>query len=648
MRACSSNAEIPVHNPPIDEFCQTSAREGDGSGRGSAIGSPVTHLGVSECPPHLEVADIALKRLIIEEWELAMSTQSLSDEVCAVCARCTPVSKILYVAARKLNLHLLCNESLPHNVIPTTYNFDVYERALLHPRGLLNTQAKGDVRVCQECDRDLRKSERVPKFSLANWLYYGIENLPANVGKAFATATRSEKVLVSRARASRIAFKFSELPDHKPKISDHVTSQRCVKGNVAIHPQDSARLSDVLPPSDDVIRDSLCAVFVSSDTKLTRQNIEAWRPEPILVRKSHVRDIVAFLVERNPNYAVTGTFRGFSQQNLDRLFGIDKIAADEGVPCAMEIGCLESNDAVEAATSGYIPVRAPLHAADGDDLFIDSVGYFSSDMTAVDLQDMKMRAMRHCLGGGRFVQSRTASRYVADFDEPALLSWLFPHLDPWGIGGFFDPRCERALSLEDQLRYLLNLSDSRFRDDPDFAFVYYNIHRKKAVYDSVTFRVNSRQREDIVNKLLNLDVSKLDDLIRKFKADPQYRPDGDDERSVLRLLSRVSAVTHDLPGTNGYKISLRNQIRSLITYNGSPTLFVTLNPSDVDHPLVRLYVGHNIQLEDIARGEDMSAWQRSLLVSRHPGACARFFDTMMKNFISIILRYGKDGRGLFG
>ncbi|KAG1845410.1 hypothetical protein C8R48DRAFT_444341 [Suillus tomentosus] len=48
---------------------------------------------------------------------------------------------------------------------------------------------------------------------------------------------------------------------------------------------------------------------------------------------------------------------------------------------------------------------------------------------------MKLNALAFILDRNRFLVSRTGSRFVSDSD-PGLMSFLFPHLDPWGIGGF--------------------------------------------------------------------------------------------------------------------------------------------------------------------------------------------------------------------
>ncbi|KAH9855863.1 hypothetical protein C2E23DRAFT_948009, partial [Lenzites betulinus] len=598
----------------------------------------------SEDDSYLDIVDSATRRAIIIEWEEAMSAASLTNLVCAICGRLTPPTLVTYENPHTLSLSLLRNDHLPTYVLPITYNRDAYSGAILHPKGLVNTESADNILVCNECGKDM-KNEVLPKYALANWLYYAHDRLPDEVATAFQESTQMERMLIARARASTISFKFCQMKNHYLYGTDPSVSQSCVKGNIAIHPQDAAHLNDVLPPGNDAIRDSVCAVFVG-EQKPTLRNIE--KLGPVLVRKSRVKSMIEFLLRHNLSYRVSEGFRGYSQRNMDNLFGEGTSAKEVGIPCSMEIGHIRSSDAVEGATEGYIPGQNEFVPSPGDDMLIETVGYTDGDDSPVNLDSMQRTAVAHCLHGGRFVQSQAGSRFIPDFENSELLSWLFPHLDPWGIGAFFHPDRERKITLEQQLKYLLMVEGSPFRNDPDFAFVFYNIRQKKAVLDSVTFRVPESQRDDVIQKLLAIDTQKLDALTARYTEDPRYRPQGEEELAIVRLLSRLNTVSHDLPGSNGYKVMLRNQIRALINFQGTPTLFVTLNPSDRDHPLVRLYSGHEIDAETVLRGEELSRWDRSRLAASNPSACARFFHKMISQFVHTILRFGRSGNGLFG
>lgn len=114
---------------------------------------------------------------------------------------------------------------------------------------------------------------------------------------------------------------------------------------------------------------------------------------------------------------------------------------------------------------------------------------------------MRLQAIQQCLSGGRFIHSRAGNTPERDFDNPHLLSWLFPHLDPWGIGGFHHPERTQKLSMKEQLSYLLSIDDSAFARDETFAFVYYSILQKKSVLLGCIFRVKRSQYQSLMNEL---------------------------------------------------------------------------------------------------------------------------------------------------
>ncbi|KAI0697955.1 hypothetical protein C8T65DRAFT_582249, partial [Cerioporus squamosus] len=604
---------------------------------------------------YLPVVDDALRRFIIEDWQRTVTSDKLVLVPCAVCARRTRRDDIALVNPADFDLSLLRNDALPQAVLPTTYAFELYDRAILYPDGMSDPWTLAPLSMCSECEGEILRRTKMPRLCLANWLYYGLDELPYNVSEALAVSTHVDRLLIARARTSRLSFRFKQSPNAPPGDADepHPTDprrpvpQKYVRGNVLVMPQNSTQLNNILPPSSSVIRDTVCAVFVGR-SKPTAETIH--KLKVLLARKSVVKTLIEFLVARNPYYAADDeTFFGLSQANLDALFPVQEDEADAGVPSAMEIGFISDNAAIQASTADYTTRNNDDDApADPECLLMENVGYTSGDESPVSYREMKMRALAHCLNEGRFVWSKAGDKYVPDFHNPALLTWLFPHLDPWGIGGFHHPGRARAVSMEQQLKYLLQLDDARFECDPDFAFVYFNILQKKSVCDSVRFRVKESQQRRIVAALLALDKTLLENVIHRLKHDPLYKPSTPEELNMLTLIDSVGTILPNIPGTTGYKLSLRNEIRALVNFQGTPAFFVTLNPSDVHHPMVRLYAGEEIQLDDAAVGEELSSWQRKLLVAKNPGACARFFHTMISKFINVILRYGRAENGLLG
>ena len=171
----------------------------------------MSRLDLSATHSYMQVADEALRRSIIREWQSLMTSTEFDMKVCAPCGRRTPSKKTKTIDIDVIDLRLLQNPSLPAKVRPTTYDFELYDRALLHPKGLMNCWQRASIVLCFTCSRELIDNHRMPKLCLANWLYYGHAELPVAVRQAIHDSTPTERLLVARARASRISYRFTEM-----------------------------------------------------------------------------------------------------------------------------------------------------------------------------------------------------------------------------------------------------------------------------------------------------------------------------------------------------------------------------------------------------------------------------------------------------
>jgi hypothetical protein len=178
--------------------------------------------------------------------------------------------------------------------------------------------------------------------------------------------------------------------------------------------------------------------------------------------------------------------------------------------------------------------------------------------------------------------------------------------------------------MEDQLMYLLSLHKSPFAQDPQFAFMFYNIIQKKKLSRDCLFRVKKHRYLGLMEKLQATDPEVLKRLEAKLDHNPSYQSTDEDERQILQILSLLQTINNRLPGTNGYKKRLRNEIRAPIHHLGVPGLFITINPSDVNNPLVRLLYGDDINLESVTRGEDLSKFERQKLAAKNPHITATY------------------------
>ena len=635
---------------PVTDLSLTASEEDTPPTSSEAMGINDSDAGdVSEFD-HLSVPDRDFKANIIRRWQEETSTIALKRLVCAVCAIRAFKHDTVWVFGTSVELSILRNELLPENILPRGYNLIAYNYAILNTKGLEFLDRVGHIRICLRCLKALNAGI-MPKFALSNWLYYGIESLPSTIREHFQNSSLFDRMLVSQARCNSICCKFNPRGTEDPITSGNFNSEnniltrarKGIKGNVMVLPLDVVRMNDVLPPTSESIKDTMCAIFVN-DKLPTKDTIA--RFGPILVRKSRVKSMITFLLDNNPHYTPVNGF-GFSEENLNRLFDD---GVNEGVPSSVHIGHIPSNDAIQISTSDYTPRNNSdgLVPTESDELLMENVGYTEGDDSPLSYHTMKEIALQRCLHGKPFIVSGSGNRSVFDFNNPSILTWLFPHLDPWGIGGFHHPGRTKSLNMEEQVSHLLQVDDSPFERDPEFAFVFYNVVRKATVSKTLRFTIPQRMHESVLRDLMSIDPETLITLNRVCRDNNRYRAENDEERKAFRLLQNLRMVARHVPNSDGYKIMLRNQIRGMISNRGTPTLFMTLNPSDVDNPIVRLFSGEDINLEDIARGEDMTSWRRKLLAARNPAACALFFDLMIRKFIEVILCYNEPEGGLYG
>jgi hypothetical protein len=568
-----------------------------------------------------------------------------------VCASCSKwehsfENKFRWIDFEDLPLNFLRNSQIPRDLLPDTYDVDVYEGAILNAKGMQNKTGKGPLLLCPSCQSDLLDQRRMPKFALANWLYYAVEKLPVDVRQSFDCMSPFELQLVMRASACKIIHRYS---DKNPALGN----QHYTKGNLMSVMTDHVNLRKHLPPFASEVKDTMAVLFVGQE-KPSKDNIK--KLCPILVSKSRVKTVIDFLKKNNPYYQPDEGFEGFSQEAFDSYSETNgDEAGPSTLPAELSVHHLKPSEAEESLESDYTDRNSdenPNGCSNGD-LLMENVGYTDGDRSDGNFTEMKLHAVQHCLLGGKFLMSRRGNRPLSDFESKEIMTWSFPNLDPHGIGGFNDPRRIRKLSMKEHLTHLLSIDDSPFEKDPSFAFMFYNIIRKKSNMESVHFRIKGRQRTFIINALREIQASpqSLSNLAEKFTNDHNYKPVTSIEKKIMTVMNKINMIPRDSPASLGCKQDRRNEIRGLINKYGAPALFVTLNPADVLHPLVRLLCGENVDLENSARNTPITKTAQRQLVADNPAAATRFFNIMMKMFVEILLLNncpGKCGVGIFG
>ena len=594
--------------------------------------------GLSDFPRRVSEG---FKRQIIDDWQNHMDPSAWVMVACAVCGQRIPKKDIHLIQPEDIDFSLLQNPHLPDETRPTTYNLQAYEGAILCPKGLHCKERLGPLDICPKCETALVERKKQPKNSLANWHYTGVDELPADVKEAFRTATMFDIMMVARSRATQITQLYSNKKGSFNYQQNHSESQRYDRGNVSIIPQDSAQLRTLLPPDRSEIQTAMAVLFSGGNEKPSADNIR--KLSPCLVSKTKVCTLLDFLLKRNLWYQSSGV--EFSLENLNDLFTEEDQDKDTAVPQAVELCWLPPWEVgnAEGGNADYTDRGEAVCSGDSDEMVMEAVGYAAGDKTPQNYKIMKASALAWCLSRKKFIKMRGGTQLLSDRD-PAMLTYLFPHLDPWGIAGFYQSTRtdDQQVSFERQVKNLLMQHESPFQADPNFAYVCWNILQKREVSKTASFRTNLEYQQTIVTELNEIGPT-IPDLIAKWQKNPNAQPSNRKEKKAMKVLDRLKLVAKHLRGSSGYKVCRRNEIRALMKKFSTPALFITINPADVYHLLLGVLGGR-----ELAEWQSMDRHQKAVFVARNPGPAAQFFDAMIKAFLDIIVRHGKEGGGLFG
>ncbi|KAG2136228.1 hypothetical protein BD769DRAFT_1626956 [Suillus cothurnatus] len=271
-----------------------------------------------------------------------------------------------------------------------------------------------------------------PLNSLANFQYYGFERLPDDIHEAFSTAS------------------IYDLISGNQLWSAEEASQRYNKGNIAIRPQNSTELYTLLPPSPEELQEAMCVIFSGQKQQPSRDTVK--KMGPVLVTKSRVWKLIQFLIKNNAWYQFSGV--AYSQVNMDALFDEIDASSDTSLPSALLIYEGFSSRDTHEDDGSQVAVA---------DIVMEPIGYTTGDHSMQSREKMKLHALAYVLDRKQFLLSCMGSKFVAD-NDPGLMSYLFPHLDPWDIGGFFHSgrTKQQYISMQAQVKNLLKQDNSPF------------------------------------------------------------------------------------------------------------------------------------------------------------------------------------------
>ena len=220
------------------------------------------------------------------------------------------------------------------------------------------------------------------------------------------------------------------------------------------------------------------------------------------------------------------------------------------------------------------------------------------------------------------------TRPVVDFAQISdrrcnFFERAFPCLFPWGRGGMESLR-QQGVDLSEHVRWALRYHDRRFRTHQTFIFVAFGIQQHRQALNSTRIQMNRQSFEREARCLSSITHS----VLKKAVHEEQLRMPITDP-NVCLLKKQIFAAASNVQGSDQSRTRLRSQLWSTAVFLGPPSLWITINPCDLHDPIVQVFAGENVDVDNLSTVNNVNKEQRARNVARDPYVAAKYFHTLI-------------------
>jgi hypothetical protein len=114
---------------------------------------------------------------------------------------------------------------------------------------------------------------------------------------------------------------------------------------------------------------------------------------------------------------------------------------------------------------------------------------------------------------------------------------------------------------------------------------------------------------------------------------------------IRRLLQNMVTIGMQVPGSFSQKLKMRSEIRGIMVREGMPAFWITINPSDLQNPLVLILAGVQYASGSVPTA---TAAIRQAMATSNPAAVAQFFHHSCKAILDGLFAAKSDETGVLG
>lgn len=258
------------------------------------------------------------------------------------------------------------------------------------------------------------------------------------------------------------------------------------------------------------------------------------------------------------------------------------------------------------------------------------------------------RAVRD-FGPARTARLHEVNEDTKSEDNTNLFERAFPTLFPYGVGGIEAQRSV-VVPFTEHVQWALRYHDRRFRTHETFSFMAFGIQQRREALFSAKLQIRRKTFEADAPLLSTITSDKL-----RLASLQEAHSEPITDHAVRALRKHVFATSSRVLGSDQSRMSYRRQLWSTAVKHGPPSVFCTINPNDIAHPIAQLLVGEEIDLDHVASMFDrLSSEDRARNIAKDPYGAAQFFHFLINTIITTLFKVNvtefqtKSGMGVLG
>jgi hypothetical protein len=190
---------------------------------------------------------------------------------------------------------------------------------------------------------------------------------------------------------------------------------------------------------------------------------------------------------------------------------------------------------------------------------------------------------------------------------------------------------EVPVSFREHVKWALQYHDRRFRRHKTFPFIAFGIEQHREALGSACVQMNWRSFERDARILSNITSSHLANAqAQEEKGEPITDP------AIRMLRNHVHAIAGRVMGSNQSRYHLRSQIWSTTAQLSPPSVWITINPSDLHDPIAQIFAGEDIDLDKFILTSGPDNLKRATNIASDPYAAAKFFHFTIKTVLETL------------